>query len=193
MELQKSWSTLEIKAIDDGTRTIRGIASTPSTDRAGDIVEPGGAKFTLPIPLLSQHDHASPIGSVTAAVVTPHGIEIEATIPKNSGLDYVEKAWLQIKSGLVRGLSIGFQGTKVEPIKGGLKFKEWSWLELSAVTIPCNQDANIMAVKQYAANPYSEDEIESADSAVRLEPNERAAAALKSSLSVIHKNPWSKS
>jgi len=189
----KSWSTLEIKSVNDDLRVIRGIASTTSTDRAGDVVDPHGAKFNLPIPLLSQHDHASPIGQVISAQVTPNGIEIEASIPKDSGLDYVEKAWLQIKSGLVRGLSIGFKGIKVEPIKGGLKFKEWSWLELSCVTIPCNQDANIIAVKQYDANPHSEDEIESVDSIVHPEPNERAVAALKSSLNVIQKNPWSKS
>jgi HK97 family phage major capsid protein/HK97 family phage prohead protease len=146
----KSWSVLTIKSINDEQRIIRGIASTPSTDRAGDIVEPKGAKFSLPIPLLSQHDHSSPIGMVTSAKITDKGIEIEATIPKNSGLGYVDKAWSQIKAGLVRGLSIGFKGTKAEQIKGGgLRFKEWTWLELSAVTIPCNAEANIVSVKQF--------------------------------------------
>lgn len=150
MDQIKSWSTLTIKAIDDEKRIIKGIASTPSTDRSGDIVEPKGARFTLPIPLLSQHDHSSPIGMVKSARVTDQGIEIEAEIPKNSGLGYVDKAWMQIKSGLVRGLSIGFRGTKAEPIKGGgLRFKEWQWLELSCVTIPCNADANIMAIKKF--------------------------------------------
>jgi HK97 family phage prohead protease len=146
----KSWSTLEIKSIDESTRIIKGIASTPSTDRAGDIVEPKGARFTLPIPLLSQHDHGAPIGMVKSARVTDAGIEIEAEIPKNSGLGYVEKAWGQIKSGLVRGLSIGFRATKAEPIKGGgYRFKEWLWLELSAVTIPCNADASIISIKRF--------------------------------------------
>ncbi len=146
----KSWSTLEIKSIDDSQRIIRGIASTPSTDHAGDIVEPKGARFTLPIPLLSQHDHGSPIGMVRTARVTDAGIEIEAEIAKDSGLDYVERAWRQMKSGLVRGLSIGFRATKSEPIKGGgYRFKEWKWLELSAVTIPCNAEASITAIKHF--------------------------------------------
>jgi HK97 family phage prohead protease len=149
-QITKSWSTLEIKSIDDSKRIIRGIASTPSTDRAGDVVEPKGARFSLPIPLLSQHDHGSPIGMVKFAKITDAGIEIEAEIAKDSGLFYVEKAWNQIKSGLVRGLSIGFRATKAEPIKGGgLRFKEWNWLELSAVTIPCNADASIMSVKRF--------------------------------------------
>jgi len=147
----KIWSTLEIKSIDDSLRIIKGVASTPSTDHAGDIVEPKGAQFTLPIPLLSQHDHSSPIGMVRSARVTDQGIEIEAEIAKDSGLDYVEKAWGQIKSGLVRGLSIGFRATKAEPIKGtgGLRFLKWKWLELSAVTIPCNAEASITSVKRF--------------------------------------------
>lgn len=181
MEQIKSWSTLEIKAVDDEQRIIRGIASTPTTDRAGDIVVPGGAKFTLPIPLLANHDHASPIGQVTKATVTPSGIEIEATIPKDSGLDYVENSWKQLKAGLVRGLSIGFRGTKAEPIKnGGIKFLEWSWLELSAVCIPCNAEANIMAVKQYDATPFSDEDLVATKSPY-LELRAKAAAALKQS------------
>jgi HK97 family phage prohead protease len=159
----KSWSTLEIKSVDEARRIIRGIASTPSTDRAGDIVEPRGAKFTLPIPLLSQHDHGAPIGMVTMATVTDSGIEIEAEIAKDSSLDYVEKSWNQIKAGLVRGLSIGFRALKSEPIKGGgYRFKQWLFLELSAVTIPCNADASITSIKKFDflstqfGNQYSE-------------------------------------
>ena len=189
--LVKSWSTFEVKALDDERRIITGIASTPSTDRAGDIVEPAGAKFTLPIPLLSQHDHDSPIGHVTKAVVTPAGIEIEASIPKDTGLGYVEKAWLQIKAGLTRGLSIGFRPLTYEPVaKGssGLRFKTWEWFELSAVTIPANADASITSIKRY--DESSDVAPESVDTQ-REEVREKAAAALQKSLAVIQHNPWS--
>jgi HK97 family phage prohead protease len=150
MDQVKSWSTLTIKSVNDEQRIIKGIASTPSTDRSGDIVEPKGATFSLPFPLLSQHDHSSPIGEVTSAVVTDKGIEIEAKIPKDSGLGYVDKAWLQIKSGLVRGLSIGFRGLEVVPTpnKKGLHFKKFEVIELSAVTVPCNAEASIYSIKQ---------------------------------------------
>ena len=42
MELIRAYSTIDIKAMneDNGKRTFSGIASTPSTDRMGDIVEP---------------------------------------------------------------------------------------------------------------------------------------------------------
>jgi HK97 family phage prohead protease len=151
--LEKSWSTLVVKSIDDESRIIKGVASTPSTDRSGDIVEPRGAKFTLPFPLLAQHDHQSPIGEVYSAMVTDQGIEIEARIAKNSDLDYVEKTWKQIKSGLVRGLSIGFRGLEVERMKKGLRFKSYEIIELSAVTIPCNAQASIYAIKNLDVNP----------------------------------------
>jgi HK97 family phage prohead protease len=183
MDQIKSWSTLTIKSLDEEQRILRGIASTPSTDRTGDIVEPKGAKFDLPIPLLSQHDHASPIGHVTAAIITDKGIEIEAHIPKESGLGYVEKAWMQIKAGLVRGLSIGFRALKSEPIKGtnGIRFKEWSWLELSAVTIPANAEASITAIKSFdlPAAPLGESQ---------EDIRKRAVAALQTSLETLYLN-----
>lgn len=189
-EQVKSWSTFELKSVDDESRTIRGIASTPTTDRAGDIVEPKGAKFVLPLPLLSQHRHDAPIGHVTNAKVTSKGIEIEASIPKDTGLDYVETAWKQIKAGLIRGLSIGFRGITVEPIKGtyGVTFKEWEWYELSAVTIPCNSEANILAVKQFDEQSTSD-----ANNPGEPSPNgekhvallEHAAAVLKKSADLL--------
>lgn len=152
-DIIKSWATLTLKAVDVEQRLIRGIASTPGTDRAGDSVDPEGAKFTLPLPLLSQHDHASPIGEVTHARVTKAGIEIEARIPKDTGLEYVERAWRQIKANLIRGLSIGFRALEAEPVKGArsgaLRFTSWEWIELSAVTVPCNADASITNIKNY--------------------------------------------
>lgn len=42
--------------------TITGTASTPTTDRMGDVVEPMGAKFKTPMPLLWQHESDKPVG-----------------------------------------------------------------------------------------------------------------------------------
>ena len=54
----RAYSCLEIKASAEtgGRRTFKGIATTPATDRTGDIVEPKGAEFKLPITLLWQHN-----------------------------------------------------------------------------------------------------------------------------------------
>jgi HK97 family phage major capsid protein/HK97 family phage prohead protease len=149
--LNRAYALLDIKSVEDDARVITGIATTPTADRLGDVVDPKGAQFRLPLPLLWQHDAKSPIGNVTAARVTDAGIEITAQIAKGVSAE-IDRAWSLIKAGLVRGLSIGFKGLEAEPIKGtyGVTFKAWEWLELSAVTIPANHEATIVSIKQFA-------------------------------------------
>ena len=147
--MNRAYSQLVIKSVDDDERIIRGIASTPTPDRMEDVIVPSGAKFSLPLPLLYQHDHKRPIGNVTAANVTSEGISITAQMAKGVA-PYIDEAWSLIKAGLVRGLSIGFRPLEdPEPIKGsfGYKFNAWEWFELSAVTIPANAEASILTIK----------------------------------------------
>lgn len=147
--MNRAYSTIEIRSVDDERRIIEGIASTPVTDRMGDVVDPMGAEYKLPLPLLFQHDSGQPIGHVIKAKVTKAGISITAQIAKGV-LPRIEEAWALIKSGLVRGLSIGFRPIEEpEPIKGtyGVAFRKWEWLELSAVTIAANADATITQIK----------------------------------------------
>jgi HK97 family phage major capsid protein/HK97 family phage prohead protease len=153
--MNRAYSTIEIKGVSDagGKRTFSGIASTPSTDRTGDIVEPKGAQFKLPIPLLWQHDSKQPIGWITAAKVTDKGIEVQgevAMVEEDGALKQrLTDAWQMLKAKLVRGLSIGFNSIESARIDGtyGMRFMKWEWLELSAVTIAANQEASITAIK----------------------------------------------
>ncbi|WP_218698350.1 HK97 family phage prohead protease [Acinetobacter harbinensis] len=151
--MKKAYSLLQVKSVDAEQRIIKGIASTPTPDRSDDIVDPQGAKFALPIPFLWQHMHSQPIGEVTEAVVTDQGIEVTVKIAQidepGKLKDRIDEAWLSIKSGLVKGLSIGFRGITVEdiPRSWGLNFKEWEWYELSAVTVPANSEATITEIK----------------------------------------------
>ena len=151
--INRVYSTMVVKAVDEDKREITGIASTPGTDRMGDIVEPGGAEFTLPIPLLWQHDHSQPIGNVVAARVTDKGIEIRATLVKPTDdmpsqlIARLSEAWLSIKTGLVRGLSIGFSPLEYSFMEDGIRFLKWNWHELSAVTVPANAEASITSIK----------------------------------------------
>lgn len=144
---------LDVKAFDEAARIIEGIATTSTPDRGGDILEPAGAQFTLPIPLLWQHDQTQPIGEVIAARVTPAGIAIKARIAQIDEpgplKDRVDAAYQALKAGLVRGLSVGWKPIEAVPIKGsfGMRVAKWIWAELSAVTIPKNVEATILAVK----------------------------------------------
>lgn len=167
--LKRAWSTFEVKAMAGDKRRFTGIASTPSTDRMGDIVEPKGAKFKLPIPFLWQHDSKDPIGWITSAKVTDKGIEVEgevASIDEDGALkSRLATAWQMLKAGIVRGLSIGFNALDAEPIKGtyGVRFKTWEWLELSAVTIAANQDASIVAIKSIDSASMAASGLKSSD------------------------------
>lgn len=152
--MNRAYSVLCVKAVDSEQRIIRGIASTPTPDRMGDVVEPLGAKFKTPMPLLWQHQHDKPVGVVELAQPTKEGIPFEARLPEitepGALKDRVDEAWQSVKAGLVAAVSIGFQAIpeQVERLKsGGLRFKEWDWLELSLVTIPANSEATITQIK----------------------------------------------
>ncbi len=151
--MNRAYSLLTVKAVDEDAREIEGIATTPTADRSGDIVEPKGAEFKLPIPLLWQHDSRKPIGHVTEAKVTDAGIVIKAKLTKidepGALKDRLDEAWQSIKHGLVQGLSIGFQPVESARIEGSYsyRFMKWLWLELSAVTIPANGEASITEIK----------------------------------------------
>lgn len=158
--MKQAVSLFEIKSFDDAKRTFEGIATTIATDRTEDIVEPKGASFKLPLDFLYQHDTTKPIGKITEAVVKNDGIHVRGHIENlpdapPSLKERLDVAWAEMKSKLIRGLSIGFRPTEnPTPIKGtfGLRYAAWEWLELSMVTIPANAEATILTVKQYNAN-----------------------------------------
>ncbi|MFZ2252601.1 MAG: phage major capsid protein [Minisyncoccia bacterium] len=150
--MNRAYALLDIKSFDDDERVIEGIASTPSPDRMNDIVEPMGAKYALPMPLLWQHDAHQPIGHVEFAKPTAKGIPFKARLAKTDEpgtlKDRLDEAWQSIKLGLVRAVSIGFRSLEHSYMEnGGIKFHAWEWLELSAVTIPANGEATINSIK----------------------------------------------
>lgn len=151
-EMHRAYSVIELKAVDDDARVIEGIASTPTPDRVGDIVEPMGAQFTVPMPLLWQHDHTKPVGSVEFAKPSSKGIRFRAKIARVSeppGLKArLDEAWQSVKAGLVRAVSIGFSPLEHSLMEnGGYRFLSWDWIELSLVTIPANAEATITNIK----------------------------------------------
>lgn len=154
--LKYAHSFLEIKAMEpgaDGKRRFKGIATTPTADRSGDIVEPKGAEFKLPIPLCWMHNTRDPVGWVTAARVTDKGIEIEgeiANIQEPASLkERLDTAWAMLAGKLVQGLSIGFKPLEEARIGDTYSYRylKWLWLELSPVTVPANGDCSITQIK----------------------------------------------
>lgn len=154
-KMQRAYSAFEVKAIDNARRTFKGWATTPAVDRMGDEIDPLGAQFKNPLPLLHQHRHDQVIGTVRFGKPTTKGIEFEAEIPviEEPGplKDRVDTAWGEIKHGLVRAVSIGFRPLKYAfKEDGGIEFKEIEVLEMSSVTIPALPEAVITQVKSMA-------------------------------------------
>jgi HK97 family phage prohead protease len=152
--MDRAYSVLHVKSVDDEARVIRGVATTPEADRVGDVVEPLGVKFKNPLPLLHQHDNDLPVGTVKFDTPTKDGITFEATLPVIAEpgplKDRVDTAWGEVKAGLVRAVSIGFRALDggYELMKtGGIRFLKTEVLELSLVTIPANASAVITAIK----------------------------------------------
>lgn len=152
----RAYSILEVKAVDEGERTIRGVATTPAVDRIGDIIDPLGVKFENPLPFLWQHFHDAPIGTVEFSQPTKTGVNFIARLPlieeEGNLRDRINEAWQSIKAGLVRAVSIGFRPLEYAFIdNGGIRYDQIEVYELSAVTIPANSEALITSVKSIDA------------------------------------------
>lgn len=183
--MNRAYSILQAKAVQNGDeRVIEGIASTPSPDRMGDVVEPMGAKFALPLPLLWQHNHDEPVGTVEFAEPNARGIPFRARLARveepGALKDLVDKAWQAVKAGLVRGVSIGFSAKEYDRLKsGGLKFTAWEWLELSLVTVPANAEATISAIKSIAQSEIAASGGTEGDSAASGDKPKHASRRVK--------------
>ena len=153
--MERAYSVLEMKSMDDsgGKRTFSGIATTPSPDREGDIVEPKGMIWGRDAHLLWQHNARDPIGWVRSAKVSDKGIEIQgevATVQDTGRLkERLDEYWQMLKAGLVRGLSEGFrsiESTRIDQTYSR-RFVKTVLLDLSCVTIPANSEANITTIR----------------------------------------------
>lgn len=158
MTIEKAWSLLEVKAVDEDRRVLTGWATTPTMDRVSDIVEPAGMVLRGPVKLHLYHKHDLPVGSVSFGKPSKAGVPFEASIPdvKEAGTvrERVNEALHSLKYKLLDAVSIGFRSLESEPIPGtyGTRFKKWEMLELSLVGVPANPDAVITAFKSCNSN-----------------------------------------
>ena len=138
----------EIKAANKKEREILHLISTGATDRAGDIVEPGGADLSNylsnPIVLLNHdYDASKIIGKATSVTVEDDKIYART---KFRDTDLGREAFGLASEGL-GGWSIGFRPIEYDSIqdeKGnktrGFRFSKWELLEYSLVAVPMNQE-----------------------------------------------------
>lgn len=139
----------ETKIIGDDAGTISGLAwkfGTP--DRIGDWIEPGAFKgVKLPLPMLFGHDLNDPVGTWDAAQEKADGLHITGKLLVDDVARAREVRAL-VKSGAVRGLSIGFITKQASARAGGGRIiKSLELLEASLVTIPMHSGAKVTSAK----------------------------------------------
>jgi HK97 family phage prohead protease len=142
-----------------GPRQIRLRASTPTPDRAGDVMVPKGcdAKGYAANPIiLADHDPRQPIGR---AKLTIGDDAVDALIdfaPEGVSAKADEYCGLA-KAGILNAGSIGFQPVESEPIKGGgLRYTKWELMEISIVAVPCNPEALVVGRSLENATPKAD-------------------------------------
>ena len=158
MALKKLVRPFEIKSLEkDGTFTGYGSVIDVK-DYYGDIVIKGAfaksldewkAKGALP-PMLWQHDAAEPIGTYSKMQEDDHGLMVEGRILLEAG-PVEQRAYQHVKAGSVRGLSIGYSiapgGLEYDKAQDAYLLKQLNLWEVSPVTFPANDQAEIGTVK----------------------------------------------
>lgn len=135
----------KIAAEDDGH--ISGMAwPFAKPDRIGDMIEKGAfSKVELPLPMLFGHDGNDPVGAWSEAKETNDGLELKGQLLVRDVARAREVSAL-VKSGAVRGISIGFITKKAITRKGGGRtIKELELVEASLVAVPMHAGARLSA------------------------------------------------
>ena len=152
--LHRAYARVECKDVGGEQRIIMGIATTPTPDRVGDVIESSGIQVKAEIPLFLYHDSRLPVGSAKLGKPRADGTPFEASLPRvtedGALKSRVDEAWQMVKYGIIRGVSIGFRALEdgYEVMKSGaLRFTKIEIMELSLVPIPANMEATITAIK----------------------------------------------
>jgi HK97 family phage prohead protease/HK97 family phage major capsid protein len=137
-------SSFETKALKKGSKSLKiaGYANTTAKDRAGDVVTAKGVENYRRNPvLLYQHKHDCPIGRVDNIRVDKKGIYVEGAVSeaaeKNHGVQTL------IKDGALKSFSVGFRvkDGKYNREDDSMIITDVELLEISVVSVPCNQDS----------------------------------------------------
>jgi HK97 family phage prohead protease len=146
--------TFDIKSSDD-EGTFDGYASPfgGPADSYGDVVEPGAyadslarhrRQGTMPL-MLWQHDTNEPIGVWQEFAEDGKGLWGKGKLLR--GVQKADEAYIRLKAGAVRGLSIGFREVEAKPDGAVRRLKKLDLLEVSIVSFPAAARARVSNVK----------------------------------------------
>jgi HK97 family phage prohead protease/HK97 family phage major capsid protein len=132
---------------------ISGYASANSVDRSGDVIpssvwEKGMLNYLANPIILAHHDHDDPIGRMIEHKVDGKGLWIKARISAAAEIFNL------IKDGVVTAFSVGFRVIDAEYNAAAELFviKELELIEISVVSVPCNQDTLFSLSKSFESD-----------------------------------------
>lgn len=143
---------LDIKMLDK-TGEFEGYASVfDVVDNHRDKVVRGAFRRSLkdrkePVKLLWQHRMDEPIGVIAELREDMYGLYIKGRLLLD--VERAQEAYSLVKSGVVKGLSIGYRPVKYtyEPETGIRELQQVELVEISLVTSPANDAAEVNEVK----------------------------------------------
>jgi HK97 family phage prohead protease len=146
--------TFEVKEVTDEANffTIEFIASTPDIDHAGDIVlseamQKSIETFGMPKFLNGHKQSDFPLGTITEFKMVGTASVFKAQIPKIENDPFTDRLIALLKMNAFGGTSIGFFTLDSDWKDGVRIIKEIELIEISLVSIPCNQYAEVLGVK----------------------------------------------
>lgn len=145
--MERVYLETKLNAADDGS--IEGIAwKYAEADRIGDMIVKGAfAGTSLPLPMLFGHDQNDPVGTWESADDEADGLRLKGRLLVND-VARAREVHALVRSGAVRGISIGFRTKKSAPRpRGGRTISELELMEASLVTIPMHPGARVVSAK----------------------------------------------
>ncbi len=139
--------------VDDATRSVRVVASTPNPVEGEALVSWDTSRFERNPVCLWAHDSGGlPIGVASEIEQTPEGLKMRVQFASEKANPLAEQVFQAIREGIVRAVSVGFEpGPGTERGDGAIERKGNVLLEVSFVPIPADEDAGTEAMNPAAA------------------------------------------
>jgi len=153
------------------TLTLKGLAESgefagygsvfDNVDDDLDVIAPGAFKNTLQTwskkgklpPMLWQHDRREPIGYYSKMEEDQKGLYVEGRLLVESD-PMAQRAHAHLRAGTVSGLSVGFRISDSHVDERGVrKITDLQLYEVSLVTFPANESAQVESVKHALESP----------------------------------------
>lgn len=152
---QKDSVVVEGQPVDNQPLRISGYANTTKQDRSGDVIVTdawlnGGIANYMKNPIiLAYHDHTQPIGTAEEVSVDSNGLKISAKISPAA-----EDVYTLIKEGVLKAFSVGFyiKDAEYDSATDIFIIKDVELLEISVVSVPCNQDSLFEMSKDFKSD-----------------------------------------